>query len=35
MKSKTARESVDMPAYGNVEHENTAIVSQISIKRGG
>ena len=24
---------MSMPAYGNVEHENTAIVSQISIKR--
>ena len=28
----TARENVNIPAYGNVEHQGTAIVSEISIK---
>jgi hypothetical protein len=30
----TARENVNIPAYGNVEHQGTAIVSEISIKWG-
>lgn len=30
----TARENINIPAYGNVEHQGTAIVSEISIKWG-
>jgi hypothetical protein len=32
MPNQNCKRSVNLPAYGNVEHEGTAIVSEISIK---